>query len=180
MTGRLNIEARARRPTAWAPRAGTSRPPLCAADATRRDATIDRSIDRTNDRPNVRTRGRLVFSGVVVASRRVRAISKRHCMRGVVVERARGGTIVEDSIEALEIERKRLLNALEHLERSCEALREVEEEDKEYADALRENARVEAEIRGKVYELSVKIVERRGTSREESKGGEGADVGTWV
>ena len=71
-----------------------------------------------------------MFSGVVVASRRVRAISKRHCMRGVVVERARGGTIVEDSIEALEIERKRLLNALEHLERSCEALREVEEEDK--------------------------------------------------
>ena len=103
-----------------------------------------------------------------------------HCMKGVVLERARGGTIVEDSIEALEIERKRLLNALEHLERSCEALREVEEEDKEYADALRENARVEAEIRGKVYELSVKIVERRGTSREESKGGEGADVGTWV
>ena len=57
---------------------------------------------------------------------------------------------------------------------------QVEEEDKEYADALRENARVEAEIRGKVYELSVKIVERRGTSREESKGGESADVGTWV
>ena len=101
-------------------------------------------------------------------------------MKGVVLERARGGTIVEDSIEALEIERKRLLNALEHLERSCEALREVEEEDKEYADALRENARGEAEIRGKVYELSVKIVERRGRSREESKGGESADVGTWV
>ena len=69
---------------------------------------------------------------------------------------------------------------LEKLDRA-----EVEEEDKEYADALRENARVEAEIRGKVYELSVKIVERRGrspivVSREESKGGESADVGTWV
>ena len=90
-----------------------------------------------------------MFSGVVVASRRVRAISKDTACEGVVVERARGGTIVEDSIEALEIERKRLLNALEHLERSCEALREVEEEDKEYADALRENARVEARFEGK-------------------------------
>ena len=90
-------------------------------------------------------------------------------MRGVVVERARGGTIVEDSIEALEIERKRLLNALEHLERSCEALREVEEEDKEYADALRENAR-----RGGDSRESVRIErEDRRATRDVSRGVEG-------
>ena len=80
-------------------------------------------------------------------------------MKGVVVERARGGTIVEDSIEALEIERKRLLNALEHLERSCEALREVEEEDKEYAAARRggdsrESVRIEREDRRATRDVS--------------------------
>jgi len=98
-----------------------------------------------------------------------------------VVERATRGTIdANDAIEALEIERKRLTNALEHLERSCEALREVEEEDKAYADALRENARVVAEIQGKVYELSAEIAKRRGGSAEASRGDGGADVGTWV
>lgn len=79
--------------------------------------------------------------------------------------------------EALEHELARLRRALEHLERSDEALREAYEEsggtDKDYAEALKENVEAASNIKAKIYEVAVEIERVRGLEKtaDEDKGG---------
>ena len=87
--------------------------------------------------------------------------------------------------EALTRERSRLVNAVKHLERSCEALEEAAADDattradkETYEDALRENARAISRHQGEIYALTVEI-ERRAEAKAEV-GDANAREGRWV
>ena len=65
------------------------------------------------------------------------------------------------------------MNAVEHLERSCEALEEAAADDattradkETYEDALRENARAISRHQGEIYALTVEIERRAGAKAE--------------
>ena len=91
----------------------------------------------------------------------------------------------ESGAEALTIERARLANAVERLERSCEALEEAAADDattatdkETYARALRENARAISRHQGEIYALTVEI-ERIGGAKA-WEGDASAREGRWV
>jgi hypothetical protein len=78
-----------------------------------------------------------------------------------------------------------LVNAVKHLERSCEALEEAAADDattradkETYEDALRENARAISRHQGEIYALTVEI-ERRAEAKAEV-GDANAREGRWV
>ena len=103
-------------------------------------------------------------------------------------EIGRGRVVENDSLELLEIELKRLQNALDHLTRSSgeikEALRESGFADKTYEEALKENAIAAVNIQGQIYQLAVEVARRNGTVgveyASEKKEEEEEPSGTWV
>jgi hypothetical protein len=72
-----------------------------------------------------------------------------------------------------------LRRALEHLERSDEALREAYEEsggtDKDYAEALKDNVEAASNIKAKIYEVALEIERVHGPEKRADE-----DKGTWV
>jgi len=86
---------------------------------------------------------------------------------------------------ALTRERSRLVRAVKHLERSCEALEAAAADDattradkETYEDATRENARAISRHQGEIYALTVEI-ERRAEAKAEV-GDANAKEGRWV
>ena len=87
----------------------------------------------------------------------------------------------QDSVELLEIELRRLTNAVEKLEESNRYLEKaIEEEEEEEADldiyrrAIKENAKAIPEHQSKIFEISQRIRELKPSQRGEDRKDDGS------
>lgn len=88
-----------------------------------------------------------------------------------------------EHLAALEQEKARLLNAVNHLERSNAELTEALSSggsDKEFEDALKENKRVVAEYQEKIYKLTVEIAGIKGDVEQVTPKGATEVEGQWL
>ena len=90
------------------------------------------------------------------------------------------GILEQDSVELLEIELRRLTNAVEKLEESNRYLEKAIEEEEEEADldiyrrAIKENAKAIPEHQSKIFEISQRIRELKPSQRGEDRKDDGS------